>query len=191
MEASDHVVMQLMQDIRSGEQENDFTGTPNIPVYVKLPVSACCLLLYSCTEINLLTSWQILVFLSFFSSFFFTLLLYFWHAYKSYYLHRTFRFVLVTMNSKIFRLLWQTGVINNFCQLIDPEGVRQELCQLKSLNVDGVVVDCWWGIVECWCPQKYVWNGYRELFNLIREFKLKLQVASPIYLRYTYFLCAC
>lgn len=47
---------------------------------------------------------------------------------------------------------------------------------MKSLHTDGVVVDCWWGIVEGWSPQKYEWSGYRELFNIIREFKLKLQV---------------
>ncbi|KAL6008612.1 Beta-amylase 8 [Asimina triloba] len=68
------------------------------------------------------------------------------------------------------------GVINNFCQLVDPEGLRQELRHLKSLDVDGVVVDCWWGIVEGWSPRRYQWSGYRDLFNIIREFKLKLQV---------------
>ncbi|PSR91336.1 Beta-amylase [Actinidia chinensis var. chinensis] len=68
------------------------------------------------------------------------------------------------------------SVITNLCQLIDPEGVRQELRHLKSLHVDGVVVDCWWGIVEGWSPQKYEWSGYRELFTIIREFQLKLQV---------------
>jgi beta-amylase len=59
---------------------------------------------------------------------------------------------------------------------MDPEDIRQELIHIKSLNIDGVVVDCWWGIVEGWSPQKYVWSGYRELFNIIREFKLNLQV---------------
>ncbi|KAI4327917.1 hypothetical protein L6164_020326 [Bauhinia variegata] len=102
---------QLMQDIHSGEHENDFTGTPYIPVYIKLAA----------------------------------------------------------------------GIINKFCQLIDPEGVRQDLIQLKSLNLDGVIVDCWWGIVEGWSPQKYVWSGYRELFNIIREFKLKLQVVMAFH----------
>lgn len=82
------------------------------------------------------------------------------------------------MNCKILRLLWQAGFTNNFCQLIDPEGVRQEVSHLKSLNVDGVVVDCWWGIIEGRSPQKYMWSGYRELFGIVREFKLKLQVAS-------------
>lgn len=49
---------------------------------------------------------------------------------------------------------------------------------MKSLNVDGVVVDCWWGIVEGWSPQKYTWLGYRELFMIIREFQLKVQVVA-------------
>ncbi|KAA8521051.1 hypothetical protein F0562_011796 [Nyssa sinensis] len=74
-----------------------------------------------------------------------------------------------------------TGVINNFCQLVDPECIRQELRHLKSLHVDGVVVDCWWGIVEAWSPQKYEWFGYRDLFNIIREFGLKLQVVMAFH----------
>lgn len=94
------------------------------------------------------------------------------------------------MNFKILRLLWQIGVINNFCQLIDPEGVRQEVGHLKSLNVDGIVVDCWWGIIEGWAPQKYMWSGYRELFGIVREFKLKLQVASlDLFELYIFFVC--
>ncbi|KAL5550037.1 hypothetical protein UlMin_000213 [Ulmus minor] len=97
---------QLMQEFRSGEHDNDFRGTPYVPVYVTL----------------------------------------------------------------------HTSVINNFCQLVDPEGVRQELSHLQSLNVDGVVVHCWWGIVEGWSPQKYIWSGYRDLFNIIRGFKMSLQV---------------
>ncbi|KFK31577.1 hypothetical protein AALP_AA6G130300 [Arabis alpina] len=73
------------------------------------------------------------------------------------------------------------GIIDNFGQLVNPEGVKQELSYMKSLNVDGVVIDCWWGIVEGWNPQKYVWSGYRELFNLIRGFKLKLQVVMAFH----------
>ncbi|XP_042505711.1 beta-amylase 8 [Macadamia integrifolia] len=102
---------QLIRDVHAEEHENNFTGTPYIPVYVMLT----------------------------------------------------------------------TGIINNFCQLVDPEGVRQELRQLKSLHVDGVVVYCWWGIVEGWSPQKYIWSGYRELFNIIQELKLKLQVVMAFH----------
>ncbi|KAI3713690.1 hypothetical protein L1987_72276 [Smallanthus sonchifolius] len=69
-----------------------------------------------------------------------------------------------------------TGLINKFCQLIDRDAVRKELRLLKSLHVDGVFVDCWWGIVESQGPQIYCWSGYRELFNIIHEFELKLLV---------------
>uniref|UniRef100_A0A6M2F826 Beta-amylase n=1 Tax=Populus davidiana TaxID=266767 RepID=A0A6M2F826_9ROSI len=81
----------------------------------------------------------------------------------------------------VYVMLAQNGFINNCCQLIDPQGVRQELSHMKSLDVDGVVVECWWGVVEAWSPQKYVWSGYRELFNIIQEFKLKLQVVMAFH----------
>lgn len=131
-----------------------------------------------CIEINLLTSaYLIICLLSF--SYFNLVFICFSSALTNYIMCTLFSvFVIISMNCKILRLLWQTGVINNFCQLIDPEGVRQELSHLKSLNVDGVAIDCWWGIVEGWSPQKYVWSGYRELFNIIQEFKLNLQVDS-------------
>lgn len=74
-----------------------------------------------------------------------------------------------------------TSIISSYCQLVDPEAMRQELRHLKSLNVDGVVVDCWWGIVEGWSPHKYEWSGYRDLFNIIREFELKLQVVMAFH----------
>ncbi|XP_068651385.1 beta-amylase 8 [Aristolochia californica] len=74
-----------------------------------------------------------------------------------------------------------TGIINNFSQLVDEVCMRQELRHLKSLNVDGVIVECWWGIVEQWSPQKYVWTGYRDLFNIIRESNLKLQVVMAFH----------
>ncbi|CAA2984505.1 beta-amylase 8 [Olea europaea subsp. europaea] len=74
-----------------------------------------------------------------------------------------------------------TGLINNICQLVDPEGIKDELQHLKSLGVDGVVVDCWWGIVEGLNPQKYKWSGYRQLFDIIREFDIKLQVVMSFH----------
>ncbi|XP_010529274.2 PREDICTED: LOW QUALITY PROTEIN: beta-amylase 8 [Tarenaya hassleriana] len=102
---------QLIQDVRSAQHQNAFTGNCYVPVYTMLPA----------------------------------------------------------------------GIINNFCQLVDPEAVRQELSYMKSLNVDGVVIECWWGIVEGWNPKKYVWSGYRELFNIVRDFKLKLQVVMAFH----------
>lgn len=40
------------------------------------------------------------------------------------------------------------------------------------------MVDCWWGIVEAHAPQQYNWYGYKELFRIVREHNLKLQVSG-------------
>jgi len=70
----------------------------------------------------------------------------------------------------------QLGVINMKCELVDPDGLLKQLKVLKSVNIDGVKVDCWWGIVETHAPQEYNWNGYKKLFQMVRELKFKLQV---------------
>lgn len=70
----------------------------------------------------------------------------------------------------------QLGVINMKCELVDPDGLLKQLKVLKSVNIDGVKVDCWWGIVEAHAPQEYNWNGYKRLFQMVRELKFKLQV---------------
>ncbi|KAK6142804.1 hypothetical protein DH2020_023152 [Rehmannia glutinosa] len=64
------------------------------------------------------------------------------------------------------------------CELVDPDGIVKQLKTLKSFNVDGVMVDCWWGVVEAHAPQEYNWNGYKRLFQIVRELKLKLQIQS-------------
>ncbi|XP_010670445.2 beta-amylase 2, chloroplastic isoform X2 [Beta vulgaris subsp. vulgaris] len=68
------------------------------------------------------------------------------------------------------------GVINMKCELTNPAGLLKQLRILKSINVDGVMVDCWWGIVEAHAPQEYNWIGYKRLFQIVRDLKLKLQV---------------
>ncbi|XP_051132863.1 beta-amylase 7-like isoform X2 [Andrographis paniculata] len=68
------------------------------------------------------------------------------------------------------------GVINMKCELVDPDNLVKQFKTLKSLNVDGVMVDCWWGIVEAHTPQEYNWNGYKKLFQVVREHNMKLQV---------------
>ncbi|KAK9147502.1 hypothetical protein Scep_006259 [Stephania cephalantha] len=73
------------------------------------------------------------------------------------------------------------GVINMKCELVDPDGLLQQLRILKSINVDGVTVDCWWGIVEAHAPQEYEWTGYKRLFQIVRELKLKLQVVMSFH----------
>ncbi|XP_026656977.1 beta-amylase 2, chloroplastic isoform X3 [Phoenix dactylifera] len=73
------------------------------------------------------------------------------------------------------------GVINMKCELADPESLIKQLRILKSVNVDGVMVDCWWGIVEAHTPQEYCWHGYKRLFQTVRELKLKLQVVMSFH----------
>lgn len=73
------------------------------------------------------------------------------------------------------------GVINTKCDLVDPEGLMKQLKLLKSANVDGIMVDCWWGIVEAHTPQEYNWHGYKRLFQIVRELKLKLQVVMSFH----------
>ncbi|XP_010523740.1 PREDICTED: beta-amylase 7 [Tarenaya hassleriana] len=68
------------------------------------------------------------------------------------------------------------GVINMKCELADRDGLLKHLRTLKSINVDGVKVDCWWGIVEGNSPQEYNWTGYRQLFQIVRDLNLKIQV---------------
>ncbi|GAB2271702.1 Leucine-rich repeat receptor-like serine/threonine-protein kinase bam2 [Dionaea muscipula] len=73
------------------------------------------------------------------------------------------------------------GVINMDCVLVDSEGLREQLLALKSVNVDGVMVDCWWGIVERNSPRKYEWSGYNQLFEIVRSVGLKLQVVMSFH----------
>ncbi|KAL8541190.1 hypothetical protein ACS0TY_002448 [Phlomoides rotata] len=73
------------------------------------------------------------------------------------------------------------GVINMKCELVDPDGLVKQLKILKSVHVDGVMVDCWWGIVEAHAPQEYNWNGYKRLFQIVRELKMKLQVVMSFH----------
>nr|DAD47367.1 TPA_asm: hypothetical protein HUJ06_017304 [Nelumbo nucifera] len=73
------------------------------------------------------------------------------------------------------------GVINMKCELVDPDGLLKQLRVLKSINVDGIMVDCWWGIVEAHAPQEYNWSGYKRLFQIVRDLDFKLQVVMSFH----------
>ncbi|KAG6470746.1 beta-amylase 2, chloroplastic-like isoform X1 [Zingiber officinale] len=72
-------------------------------------------------------------------------------------------------------------VIDNQGKLAYPEILLEQLRALKSINVDGVMVDCWWGIVEASAPRIYNWGGYKQLFQIVRQLKLKLQVVMSFH----------
>lgn len=73
------------------------------------------------------------------------------------------------------------SVISINCELPDPDALLNHLMILKAANVDGVMVDCWWGIVESHTPQLYNWTAYKHLFQIIRDLKLKLQVVMSFH----------
>ncbi|XP_019190295.1 PREDICTED: beta-amylase 7-like [Ipomoea nil] len=73
------------------------------------------------------------------------------------------------------------GIINIKSELVDPDSVVKQLRILKSINVDGVMVDCWWGIVEAHGPKEYNWDGYKRLFQIVRELELKIQVVMSFH----------
>ncbi|KAK4476585.1 hypothetical protein RD792_015742 [Penstemon davidsonii] len=73
------------------------------------------------------------------------------------------------------------GVMSMKCELVDPDGLVKQLKILKSINIDGVMVDCWWGIVEAHAPQQYNWSGYKRLIQIVKELKMKLQVVMSFH----------
>lgn len=72
-------------------------------------------------------------------------------------------------------------IINLDCELVNADDLLNQLKILKSQNVDGVMVDCWWGIVEAHAPQQYNWNGYKKLFQIVRDLKLKIQAVMSFH----------
>ncbi|KAJ4801500.1 Beta-amylase [Rhynchospora pubera] len=66
-------------------------------------------------------------------------------------------------------------VISTDNQLQKPDELREMLKCLKSADVDGVMLDVWWGIVENKASEMYDWSAYRALFEMIKEEGLALQ----------------
>ncbi|ONK65630.1 uncharacterized protein A4U43_C07F39050 [Asparagus officinalis] len=67
------------------------------------------------------------------------------------------------------------GVVNADNVFENPEDLRRQLKQLRAAEVDGVMVDVWWGIIEAGGPKQYDWKAYKSLFQMIKEEGLKLQ----------------
>lgn len=63
-------------------------------------------------------------------------------------------------------------------QLHNPEQLEKDFAALKSVGVDGVMCDVWWGLVEREGPGQYDWRGYQELFKRVSGAGLKLQVQT-------------
>ena len=187
-------------------QERDFAGTPYVPIYVMLPVSFIILFLFSnwmyfcvlvCLCIYIFSrSAFIYSMVSGRAAHFSEVTFFFFIRMEPNVQNRCLRFEFLhslsvllpncqswlygfVCHSYVFQWWdWQLGIVSMNCELVDPEDLMNQLRILKSVNVDGVMVDCWWGIVEAHAPQVYNWSGYRRLFQIVRDLKLKLQVSS-------------
>lgn len=40
------------------------------------------------------------------------------------------------------------SIISNENKVVDFEKFKEDFDKLKCVSVDGVMIDCWWGIVE-------------------------------------------
>ncbi|CAI0550475.1 unnamed protein product [Linum tenue] len=67
------------------------------------------------------------------------------------------------------------GVVTAENVIVDKAKLEKQLKELKAAEIDGVMVDVWWGIIEARGPKQYDWRGYRELFLLLKKLDLKIQ----------------
>lgn len=67
----------------------------------------------------------------------------------------------------IIIMFLQFDVINSRNEIDDLKSLRNDLNMLKKMSVDGVMVDCWWGLVEVKGLKVYDWFGYKNLFEIV------------------------
>lgn len=70
--------------------------------------------------------------------------------------------------------------VTNDGKLKDGGLLSQQLGQLKQGGVDGVAVDCWWGVTEP-SPKQYKWGAYTELLGMVKSHGLKMQLATSFH----------
>jgi hypothetical protein len=59
----------------------------------------------------------------------------------------------------------------------DPDALKQNLMQLASVGVAGIMGDVWWGIVER-APRQYDFSAYLQIVEMIAGAGLKYQVRA-------------
>lgn len=58
------------------------------------------------------------------------------------------------------------------------QAVKAALQALKSIGMDGVVVEVWWGHVEASAPHCYNWSTYDIIFDMLKHVGLRGQVRN-------------
>jgi beta-amylase len=66
--------------------------------------------------------------------------------------------------------------LRRFSDAFPAQALHAGLRALRSVGVDGVAVDVWWGVVEAKGPGQYDWSAYRALVRMVAAAGLKLQV---------------
>ncbi|KAF9588309.1 hypothetical protein IFM89_008726 [Coptis chinensis] len=82
---------------------------------------------------------------------------------------------LLTQKDKMLANYVPLGVITPNNVFENKEEIEKQLKQLKAADVDGVMLDVWWGIIESNGPKQYDWSAYRSLFQIVQKCGLKLQ----------------
>eukprot|EP00735_Rhodelphis_limneticus_P013566 TRINITY_DN739_c0_g1::TRINITY_DN739_c0_g1_i1::g.18372::m.18372 TRINITY_DN739_c0_g1::TRINITY_DN739_c0_g1_i1::g.18372 ORF type:complete len:524 (-),score=125.20,sp/Q10RZ1/BAMY2_ORYSJ/41.11/3e-125,Glyco_hydro_14/PF01373.12/3e-62,Glyco_hydro_14/PF01373.12/1.1e-43,Trefoil/PF00088.13/2.2e-12,Trefoil/PF00088.13/1.4e+03 TRINITY_DN739_c0_g1_i1:462-2033(-) len=77
-------------------------------------------------------------------------------------------------SSKVF-VMMALDLVTNDGYLKSPDTFKSQLSQLKSANVDGIMLDVWWGIVERSGPKQYDWKAYQDVVRIAKEVGLKIQ----------------
>ncbi|GLU08264.1 hypothetical protein SLE2022_251870 [Rubroshorea leprosula] len=61
------------------------------------------------------------------------------------------------------------------------KAMNASLQALKSAEVEGVMMDVWWGLVERDSPGVYNWGGYAELLEMAKKLGLKVQAVMSFH----------
>ncbi|CAO2813014.1 unnamed protein product [Amaranthus hypochondriacus] len=67
------------------------------------------------------------------------------------------------------------GVVTADNNFENQDDIKRQLYKLREAEVDGVMVDVWWGIIESKGPKQYDWHAYRSLFQVVKDCGLKIQ----------------
>lgn len=65
------------------------------------------------------------------------------------------------------------ALLNDNQEIQDEWKIEAWFNKLQQGNVDGVMIDVWWGLVEQ-SPKVYKWTGYAKIFKMLKDRNLKI-----------------
>mmetsp|Transcript_19937 Transcript_19937/g.52917 ORF Transcript_19937/g.52917 Transcript_19937/m.52917 type:complete len:567 (-) Transcript_19937:143-1843(-) len=71
-------------------------------------------------------------------------------------------------------------VVTNHGALEDPAGLEEQFKSMESADIDGFMVDVWWGITEP-TPKAYNFAPYRQLVEMAKARSWKVQMVSSFH----------